>query len=163
MRKRKAPASASVPEPGQGKRGKEGYLGYLLRQAANAYRTRQERVLHDLGITPPQFSVLTMISAYPGISNADIARLALLTPQTVSLIVANLKKADLVSRRPHAGHGRIHLLELTASGKTVLSKSRKRIHDLEKDLLINISEQEEQTIRHWLSDVAVSMTDNQHG
>lgn len=59
-----------IPQVGEGKRGENGYLGYLLRQAAGAYRHRMERVLADLRVTPPQFSVLTMLAAYPGISNA---------------------------------------------------------------------------------------------
>ena len=33
-----------LPRPGEGKRGEEGYLGYLLRQAAGAYRTALELV-----------------------------------------------------------------------------------------------------------------------
>ena len=96
-----------IPQVGEGKRGENGYLGYLLRQAAGAYRHRVERALADLRVTPPQFSVLTMLAAYPGISNADLARLALLTPQTVSTIVANLERAGAIVRQPHHYHGRI--------------------------------------------------------
>ena len=80
------------PPVGEGKRGVEGYLGYLLRQAANTHQTRADRALSDLAITSPQFAVLTMLAAYPGQSGADIARLTLLTPQTVSVIVANSGK-----------------------------------------------------------------------
>lgn len=71
-----------LPKAGEGKRDEGGYLGYLLRQAFSAYQNRVERALADIGVTPPQFSVLTML-----------ARMALLTPQTVNVIVANLKKA----------------------------------------------------------------------
>src|SRR5579871_3909689 len=109
MRKRQ-PAT-SIPAPGEGKRGESGYLGYLLRQAAGAYRYRMERMLADLDVTPPQFSVMTMLNAYPGISNADIARLAVLTPQTVSVIVANLERAGTIKRVPHSVHGRILQIE----------------------------------------------------
>ena len=51
------------------------------------------------GMTLPQFSVLTMLAAYPGASGAALARLellTLLTPQTMSVIVANLEKAVLL-------------------------------------------------------------------
>ena len=37
---RKTPSRSKLPQPGEGKRGEEGYLGYLLRQASNAYRAR---------------------------------------------------------------------------------------------------------------------------
>ena len=72
-----------LPEPGEGKRGEAGYLGYLLRQAAGAYRLRIERALLDIEVTPPQFSVLTMLAAYPGHSNADLARLAAIASSAV--------------------------------------------------------------------------------
>ena len=100
----KSPQRARLPKPGEGKRGEKGYIGYLLRQAAGAYRHRVELALADLDVTPPQFSVLTMLAAYPGHSNADLARLALLTPQTVSVIVANLERAGSIVRRRHAVH-----------------------------------------------------------
>jgi hypothetical protein len=63
-RRKKSPlAMAQVPAPGEGKRGVEGHLGYLLRQAAAAQRAKTERALADLGVTPPQFAVLTMLNA----------------------------------------------------------------------------------------------------
>ena len=55
----------TVPRPGEGKRGPQGHLGYLVRQASVAVRAAMEKVLADIDITPPQFSVLTMIVAYP--------------------------------------------------------------------------------------------------
>ena len=90
MRKSEPPPPR-VPRPGEGKRGEAGHLGYLLRQAGAAVRLKLERTLADLEVTPPQFAILTMLVAYPGISNAEIARLAYLTPQTVSAIVGNLE------------------------------------------------------------------------
>jgi len=148
--------NATLPAPGEGKRGEKGYLGYLLRQAAGAYRLWMERALVDVGITPPQFSVLTMLSAYPGNSNADLARLALLTPQTVSVIVANLERAGLVSRRPHAIHGRIQHLHLSEKGRTLLASSRERVHAIERELTEGLLPEDEKTIRRWLVRVATA-------
>lgn len=149
------PPSPALPHTGQGKRGTEGYLGYLLRQANAAYRLRLERALADTGVTPPQFAVLTMLAAYPGISSADVARLSLLTPQTVSIIVANLERAGAVSRRMHAIHGRIQLIDVTTAGRTLLAKCRARAQALERRLAAGLSAAEEKTIRTWLVDVAV--------
>lgn len=149
-----AAALPRVPEPGEGKRGEAGYLGYLLRQAAGAHRVRMERALAGLGVTPPQFLVLTMLAAYPGHSNADLARLALLTPQTVSVIVANLARGGAITRRPHAVHGRIQHLELTDSGRALLAACRTRAHALERELAAGLGAAEEKTVRRWLVAVA---------
>lgn len=148
------PVPAPVPVPGEGKRGVEGHLGYLLRQAAVAQRAKTERALADLGVTPPQFAVLTMLNAYPGISNADTARLSLLTPQTVSVIVGNLEKAGWIGRRPHEIHGRIQHIDLTASGRRVLAQCRQRIGRLEPRMTAGLSAGEEKIVRRWLVDLA---------
>ncbi len=146
----------SIPAPGEGKRGEDGYMGYLLRQAAGAHRLRLERALADLGVTQPQFAVLTMLAAYPGLSNADIARLALLTPQTVSVIVANLERAGSLVRKPHAVHGRIQHLDLSDSGTALLKTCRERVHALERELARDLSGEEERTVRRWLVAVATA-------
>ncbi|KUM28851.1 MarR family transcriptional regulator [Mesorhizobium loti] len=156
MRKQKT--SPAVPAPGEGKRGEEGYLGYLLRQAAGAYRLRVERTLDDFGVTQAQFATLTMLSAYPGISNADLARLTVLTPQTVSVIVGNLEKAGSLVRKPHAVHGRIQHLDLTDSGQALLKKCRERVQKLEGDLTARLSPDEERAVRRWLVGVATADT-----
>ncbi|SFN47604.1 DNA-binding transcriptional regulator, MarR family [Cohaesibacter marisflavi] len=146
----KSPNQSPLPEAGEGKRGDNGYLGYLLRQAANAYRYRVESVLADLPLTQPQFSALVMLEAYPEHSSADLARLAFLTPQTMSVIVSNLSKSGLITRSPHAVHGRKQHIELTALGHEVLRAAKDRIYALEKDLLSGVSNEEEAIVRRWL-------------
>ncbi len=146
----------ALPEAGEGKRGEDGYLGYLLRQAANAYRYRVEQALSDLHLTQPQFAVMTMLGAYPGHSSADMARLALLTPQTMSVIIANLMKMGLVDRRAHPIHGRIQKLELTDRGTDVLLAAKSRVYGLENAMLTALSKNDEAAIRRWLVRVAAN-------
>jgi DNA-binding MarR family transcriptional regulator len=153
---RKPSDASRIPMPGEGKRGEAGYLGYLLRQAAGAYRHRMERALADLEVTPPQFAVMTMLKAYPDQSSADLARLALLTPQTVSVIVANLERAGSIVRRPHSVHGRILTIELTESGMDLLERCRIRVLALEREAAEGLSQAEEAAIRRWLVRIAKS-------
>lgn len=152
---RKPGSAPAAPRPGEGKRGEEGYLGYLLRQAAAAHRLKVERALADLRVTPPQFALLTMLAAYPGLSGADLARLALLTPQTVSVILANLERMGLVARRPHAVHGRIRQVEVTAAGRDLLARCRERVQALERRLVEDLPAAEEKAIRRWLVRLAL--------
>lgn len=145
----------AVPEAGEGKRGEQGHIGYLLRQAHTAHRLRMERALADLEVTLPQFSVLTMLVAYPGASGADLARLSLLTPQTMSVIVANLERSGAISRSPHAVHGRIQKIEVTETGRQLLAKCRSRAKAVEEELLAGINAADQQAVRRWLVKVAV--------
>jgi DNA-binding MarR family transcriptional regulator len=153
----KPASSVPIPREGEGKRGEEGYLGYLLRQAGAAHRLRMERALADLGATPPQFLVLTMLAAYPGASNADVARLAMLTPQTVSVIAANLLRSGALVRRAHAIHGRIRHLDLTEAGRALLKQCRARTHAIERELVRGLSPRDEKAVRRWLVSVATEI------
>ena len=147
-------AAAKIPEVGEGKRGEAGYFGYLLRQAANAQRRRMDRALAAVGLTHPQFLVMTMIRAYPGCSNADIARLAMLTPQTVHAIISTLSLKGLAARRPDLAHGRILNIELTDTGAALLEEGRSRALAVESDLQRMLSTGQARAVRRWLVGVA---------
>ncbi|MBL8384554.1 MAG: MarR family transcriptional regulator [Burkholderiales bacterium] len=159
---RKPPPASSPPPPpvlpraGQGMRGADGHLGYLLRQAGTALRRRMELALADLAVTPPQFTVMTMLAAYPGASGADVARLALLTPQTLTVIVANLERAGLVARQADAAHGRIRRIALTAAGERLLRACRARVAGIEREMAAGLSAAEERAVRRWLARVAAA-------
>jgi DNA-binding MarR family transcriptional regulator len=150
-------AGVRPPPPGQGKRGETGYLAYLLRQAQAAARLTLERALADLGITPPQFVVLTMLKAYPGLSGADLARAALLTPQTVGVIIRNLERDGAIAKTPHPVHGRLLQWTLTRHGLTLLDKCRRHAMALERRLTADLSATGEVTVRRWLSKIATDL------
>jgi DNA-binding MarR family transcriptional regulator len=148
-------AGVRPPPPGQGKRGEKGYLAYLLRQAQAAARLTLERALADLGVTPPQFVVLTMLKAYPGLSGADLARVALLTPQTVGVIIRNLERDGAIRKTPHPVHGRLLQWTLTRRGLSLLDKCRRHARALERRLMAGLSAKTQGTVRRWLSRIAL--------
>ncbi|MFK4507746.1 MarR family transcriptional regulator [Bradyrhizobium daqingense] len=146
-----------VPAAGEGKRGEQGYLGYLLRQAHAAVRLKMERTLTDLAVTSPQFAVLTMLNAYPGLSGADVARLTFLTPQTVGVIIRNLARDGAITMTPHPVHGRIQQWTLTPRGATLLKACRQRVLELEKRLARGLDDKTEAAIRRWLTGIATEL------
>jgi DNA-binding MarR family transcriptional regulator len=149
-----------IPRPGEGKRGPQGHLGYLLRQASVALRGAMDRALADLGVTTPQFSVLTMIAAYPGASGADLARLTFLTPQTINVIVRNLERDGAIEKTAHATHGRILRLRATAKGHALLRRCRVRVARLEAGLAGLLAWDEQRTVRRWLSALAEKLAED---
>lgn len=146
-----------IPAAGERKRGEQGHIGYLLRQAQTAHRQAMERALSAFGLTLPQFSVLTMLVAYPGASGADIARLSMLTPQTVSVIVANLERMGAIARAPHAVHGRVLQIEVTPAGNDLLARCKSSVESVDQALLAGLSSDEGQVIRRWLVCIATEL------
>jgi len=152
-----SPAAAGPPPPGLGRRGESGYLGYLLRQAQAAARLSLERALVDLGATPPQFVVLTMLKAYPGLSGAELARVAILTPQTVSVIIRNLERDGAIRKAPHPVHGRVLQWTLTPRGRALLQKCRRHAMTLERKLGAGMKAGELRIIRRWMGTIAKNL------
>jgi DNA-binding MarR family transcriptional regulator len=150
-------AGVRPPPPGRGKRGEKGHLAYLLRQAQAATRLTLERALADLAVTPPQFAVLTMLKAYPGLSGADVARVALLTPQTVGVIIRNLERDGAIRKMPHPVHGRVLQWSLTRRGGTLLGKCRRHVNAVERRLVAGLGAKSQATIRRWLSKIAAEL------
>lgn len=152
----KKDSDAAPPKPGEGRRCESGHLGYLLRQAGVAFRMRMDEALASLDVTTPQFVALTMIEAYPGLSSAELARLSLLTPQTITVIVANLKRAGAIAAEQHPEHGRIQQLRVTEAGADALALCRPRIDALEARLEVGFDDDEMAIIRRWLVAAAKS-------
>ncbi len=155
-----APSRILPPPPGRGKRGEAGYLGYLLRQAQAANRLAMERALARLGVTPPQFVVLTMLRAYPGLSGADLARVALLTPQTIGVIIRNLERDGAITKSPHPVHGRMLQWTLTRRGISLLKKCRRHVMALERRLAAGLNAKTRTAVRRWLSKIATDLQED---
>ena len=159
-----APAAARPailpPPPGQGKRGEQGYLAYLLRQAQAASRLSMERALATLGVTTPQFVVLTMLRAYPGLSGADLARVALQTPQTVGVIIRNLERDGAIVKTKHPVHGRRLMWTLTRRGTRLLDNCRRRALVQERRLAAGLNAKSQAIVRRWLSKIATDLQES---
>jgi len=146
-----------LPMPGKNKRGASGHIAYLLRQAQGAVRIALDKAFAEAGLTTPQFLVLNLLDAYPGASGADLARIALLTPQTMNLIVRKLECDKLIERSDHETHGRVLRLQLTTDGKARLRDCKLRADAVERQLVAGLDPATEVTVRKWLSAVAETL------
>lgn len=145
-----------IPAIGEAKRGPQGYLTYLLRQANASVRLALDRALAKEGMTYPQQAALTMIRAYEAISAADLARLAMLTPQTVNGIVRALEERGAIRKEPDPVHGRILRLVVTEEGRTLNKRCRALTAPIEAALNAKIDARHERALREWLVAVAKS-------
>lgn len=130
-----------------------GYLGYLLRIASHSYRLKMEKALQPFSITPPQFTVLKIISVYPGYTNAEIARFASLTPQTVNLMITKLVQFGVISKHAHPENKKVLCLKITSQGETLLEQVTVEINQLEENLELDFKQNEIKVIRKWLQHV----------
>ena len=109
-------------------------IGFALKQAQQALRTRLDADLREIGLTTPQYAVLAFLEVEAGASNAAIARRAFVTPQTMQAILVALERAGLIARTPHPEHGRVQMTELTARGRGALEAASGIVADAEERL-----------------------------
>jgi DNA-binding MarR family transcriptional regulator len=97
------------------------------------------------------------MKAYPGLSGADLARVALLTPQTVGVIIRNLERDGAIRKTAHPVHGRVLQWTLTRRGGTLLGQCRSRAMALERRLLTGLGARTQFAVRRWLSKIAADL------
>ncbi len=110
-------------------------FGYLLKVAQHALRTAMDDALRPFGITTPQYAVLSALEREPGMSNADLARAAHVTAQSMQGIVANMDRDGLIKRTTDPAHKRILRTELTAAGRKALARADAAVADIEGKML----------------------------
>lgn len=143
-----------LTEAGEGYRGPDGHIGFLLRQAQTAVRGAIERAIQPLGVTPAQLSLLSVLMHEGVVSSADLAKLAMMTAQSAGGVVQNMEKAGWVTREKARTHGRIIWLKLTPEGRRVAAQAQKRAGEIEREMLRGVDPATEAIIRSWLVECA---------
>src|SRR5690348_18374805 len=70
------------------------FVGLSLKRAQHELRLAVNAELARLGTNISQINVLREIALNPGISSADLARLAFLTPQTLGQLVIQMRSEE---------------------------------------------------------------------
>ena len=126
-------------------------LSYLLRQAQVALAQQLSEVLQEFGLTPSQYTVLSIVKEHPeGISSAALARRLGVAPQSSNEIVGSLERMDLIRRAEDSGHRRILLVCLTSKGAALLAKCDKHVDRFEQKFYGGLSSAEQALLRKLL-------------
>ena len=132
-------------------------VGYVLKVAQQRLRLAMDTAMRDLGVTAPQYAVLRYLGESGGMSGADLARRAFVTPQTMNRIIVNLDKAGLIERAPHAKSGRVLDTRLSPAGRRLLEKCRERVDAVENTMLSGLTAAEREQLRDLLQRCADSL------
>ena len=109
--------------------------GFLLRRAHQISAAVFEDECRELGLTPAQFGVLTVIKAHPGLGQSSLARALGFDKVTVLRVLRGLETRGLVARVPAPDNKRNVSVALTAEGSAVLAEAQKPAERAYKRLL----------------------------
>ena len=102
----------------------EANLGYLFRLAHQRFRAALEAGLADLALSAQEYVVLSVFESRAELSTSELARLTLVTRQTMHAAVLALESAGLLERR--ARNQRVVLVRPTRKGREALEAATSR-------------------------------------
>jgi DNA-binding MarR family transcriptional regulator len=109
--------------------------GFLLRRAHQISAAVFEDECRELGLTPAQFGVLTVLRAHPGLGQSSLARALGFDKVTVLRVLRGLQSRGFVARGPAEGNKRNISVVLTAQGEEILRQAQKPAEKAYKRLL----------------------------
>jgi DNA-binding MarR family transcriptional regulator len=115
-------------------------IAYTVGRLDRALRQRMGKVTAEHGLTVAQYTVLSVLQGRGRLSNAELARRSLVSPQAMNEIVEAMSGKRLVARRPDPEHGRIVHIALTGRGESVLAKCDDAVRRLEAEMLAGLND-----------------------
>jgi DNA-binding MarR family transcriptional regulator len=108
------------------------YIGYRVRLAQSAIFRDLSRSAADFGMTPGEFSLMTVLGANAGIDSVTLTNVYRLDKATLSLTLKRLTQRGLIVSERREDDRRYFSLHLTPAGREALRAATKRIERQER-------------------------------
>ena len=132
---RNQPPTRSGPRPAIGLDALDGHLGYFARRLQVWVFQDFIRTLEPIDISPAQFSVVVVIGANRGLSQAELSATLGIERARLVRLLHRLEERGLVQRLRSSADGRRHALQLTPRGRTMLARAKTLAARHEKRLI----------------------------
>lgn len=99
-------------------------IGTMLGQVSRLLRRSFDARARAVGVTRPQWQVLSLLSVHAGINQGGLAELLEVEPITLGRMIDRLQDAQLAERRPDPSDRRAWRLFLTDRGQMLLDQLR---------------------------------------
>jgi DNA-binding MarR family transcriptional regulator len=120
--------------------------GFLLRRAHQISAAVFEDACRDVGLTPAQFGVLTVLQAHAGMGQSDLARALGFDKVTVLRVLRGLQARGLLERGPAHASRRNVSVSLTAQGEALLRQARKPAEKAYRRLMAPLDRQQQEQL-----------------
>jgi DNA-binding MarR family transcriptional regulator len=122
-------------------------LLYLVGRLDRVVRRAIQGAVRSYGLSVNEFTTLSVLARRHGLSNAQLARRSLVSPQSANEVLLALERQGLVRRQAHPAHGRILQTRLTAKGRRVLAACDARVAAVEARMVADLSHTQQTALR----------------
>jgi DNA-binding MarR family transcriptional regulator len=120
----------------------EQFIGYNLKRAYVIVQADFREALGKDGLSPREFSALSLVVQYPNVTQSELARLLGIERSGLVAIVDELERRGFLARAAVPGDRRVQALVPTKIGQSAYEKSLSVVLDHERKLLSNLTEDE---------------------
>ena len=106
----------------------------------------------------PTTSLLALLPESPGLPNAELARKAFVTPQSMNEVLKQLEASGLVERQQSQSNARILNAHLTRAGKKKWQSVDDGVQELEARLLQGLTQDEVRVLNRSLETIIRNIT-----
>lgn len=131
----------------------ETLLGYNARRVSLKVIEQFSLRMVGYGLSPVDFSILSLITHNPGITSRQICSALNLLPPNLVGKINTIEKRALVTRRPHPDDGRAIGLYLTDSGRQMMLEAEDTATQLELEVSSKLTAAEAKTLLELLQKV----------
>jgi DNA-binding MarR family transcriptional regulator len=128
------------------------HLGYFVRRLQVWIFQDFIRTLADIDIRPAQFSVLVVVGANRGISQAELGATLGIERARLARLLNRLEDRGLIERLRSSADARRHALQLTMQGRTLLARAKALAARHERKLLTRLGAERHNTLLQALRD-----------
>src|SRR5271166_1425403 len=126
-------------------------LGYLLYRVQSVLQPAATAALRPLGITLTEFVCMKLLFAYPGLSNAQLARANNVTAQSMNTVLQHLEDMGAVARPASVDSGRALPAQLTKQGRALLKRAEAVAAVTEDQVLVDLSQAQRRQLKRLLA------------
>jgi len=118
-------------------------ISYVVARLERAVRAGINDRVRPYGLTTLQYTTLTLLGARgQPLSNAQLARRAYMTPQSMLAVIDALEEKGLIRRDRHPNHRRVYPATLTAKGRRVRAACDAAVTEMEEEMLGELDHQQ---------------------
>ena len=119
---------------------------YVVGRVNQGIRREMRTRLAEIGLSVQEYTALSVLGARPGLSNAQLARRSLVTPQSMIEILGRLEGRSLVVRQVDPRHARILRATLTAKGRELLEIADPAVAAVQEQMLADVPERDRKVV-----------------
>lgn len=136
-------------------------IGTMLGQVSRLLRRSFDARARGIGVTRPQWQVLSLLVHYSGINQGGLAELLEVEPITLGRMIDRLQDAQMVERRPDPADRRAWRLFLTDKGLDLLEKLKPLALEAYEEALEGVSPEERAAIMEVLGRMRTNLSRRQ--